>query len=143
MLFVIYVSMLRRLNENRYFFQIFLIRLFNPFQHVSNVLRDKGIIIFFPEGTRGEPEHLSRFKSGIAHLAHQFPEVSMTPVFLYGTGKALPKGEGLLVPFVVDVQIGDKLYWETDKRAFMANLEQQFSAFLAKPQSARDQLGEE
>jgi 1-acyl-sn-glycerol-3-phosphate acyltransferase len=104
----------------------------DPFKSVADVLLHNGIVIFYPEGTRGEPEKLAKFKSGIAHLASQHPAIAIIPIFLYGAGKALPKGEALLVPFVVDVKVGEAMNWNGDKRTFIANLEQVFSAFLAK-----------
>ncbi len=82
-----------------------------------------GILILFPEGSRGDPERLSAFQGGVAHLARRCPEVPVIPVFLHGPGKALPKGEALLVPFICDVFVGEPLSWRGDRRAFMANLD--------------------
>ena len=63
---------------------------------VLQTLDDGNIIILFPEGTRGEPEKLTRFKGGIASLVHLRPEIPVYPVYLHGLGKALPRGEMLL-----------------------------------------------
>ena len=84
---------------------------------------DRGeILILFPEGSRGEPERLSPLKNGIAHLAKRRPETPVVPVDLHGLGMALPKGEGLLVPFFCDVFVGEPLNWQGERRAFMAAL---------------------
>jgi 1-acyl-sn-glycerol-3-phosphate acyltransferase len=85
---------------------------------------DRGeILILFPEGSRGEPEKMAKFKSGVAYIAEKYPMVPVYPVFLHGLGKSLPKGEALLVPFFCDVLIGDKLFWNGNSRAFMDHLE--------------------
>jgi 1-acyl-sn-glycerol-3-phosphate acyltransferase len=85
---------------------------------------DRGeILILFPEGSRGEPEKMAKFKSGVAYIAEKYPMIPVYPVFLHGLGKSLPKGEALLVPFFCDVLIGDKLFWTGNSRAFMEQLE--------------------
>jgi 1-acyl-sn-glycerol-3-phosphate acyltransferase len=103
----------------------------NPLAPCQESLKNGNILIFFPEGSRGEPEKMSDFKFGIAKLAEKNPTVPVIPVLLHGLGKALPKGEALLVPFFCDVFVGDALYWSSDKKTFMKNLEQSM-ATLAK-----------
>ncbi|TAK63390.1 lysophospholipid acyltransferase family protein [Methylobacter sp.] len=95
---------------------------------VFDALDKKAILILFPEGSRGEPESLSRFKNGIAHLALECPEVPVIPMFFYGLGKALPKGEFILVPFFVDVFIGAPMRWEGSRSEFMRQLNQKMLA---------------
>ncbi|MEE9303987.1 MAG: lysophospholipid acyltransferase family protein [Thiotrichaceae bacterium] len=93
-------------------------------QPIHDALDNNEIVILFPEGSRGEAELITHFKRGIALLAEQHPETPITPVFLHGLGKCLPRGEGMFVPFICDVIIGEPLYWqgETDSADAFVNL---------------------
>jgi len=96
----------------------------HPLLGVQNALGNGDIVIVFPEGSRGVPEEMGTFKTGIAHLVKAFPSVPVVPIYIHGAGKALPKGEALFVPFIIDVQIGDALYMEEEsKQEFMKRLE--------------------
>ena len=99
----------------------------HPLEPISEVLRAGGIVLLFPEGTRGEPEKLEAFQTGVAHLAKRHPDVPITPVFMHGLGKALPKGEALLVPFFCDVFVGEPLNSTLPKKEFMNQLCDSFS----------------
>ena len=92
------------------------------------------ILILFPEGTRGEPEHLATFKKGVAHLARQRPIVPITPVFMHGLGKALPRGTVIFVPFNCDVFVGEAFTYSRSVPDTMARLESNMAALAAKGQ---------
>lgn len=81
------------------------------------------ILILFPEGTRGEPEKMGALKKGIHYLAAGAGSVSVVPVFMHGLGKALPKGEALLVPFNVEVAIGEPLQMDSDATTSVERLQ--------------------
>lgn len=98
---------------------------------VAALDRDE-ILILFPEGTRGAPEAMADFKSGVARLMQQRPAVPLVPIFLHGLGKALPKGSWLPVPFFFDVFIGKAIAWPGNKPALMTLLKAEMSALAAE-----------
>jgi len=104
---------------------------------------DRGeILILFPEGSRGEPEALGRFKSGVGQLAASRPDVPVVPVYMHGFGKALPRGSSLLVPFNCTVSIGEALLAAESegaqaRREFMAIYEASMTA-LAEAETIPD-----
>jgi len=104
----------------------------NPLAPCLEALDRGEVLILFPEGTRGEPEQLSDFKAGIARLAVAHPEVPVIPVYLHGLGKALPRGEALLVPFFCDVFVGEALQGGDDRRACMQQLQQRMDDLAAQ-----------
>jgi len=97
------------------------------FKGVYESLDQNDVVILFPEGSRGEPEQVSRFKSGIYHLLKERPNVPIYPVFMHGLGKSLPKGESVFVPFFCDVFIGEHFFWEDDKKEFMNRLKDEMN----------------
>lgn len=96
----------------------------HPFAKVHEALSNGDIVILFPEGSRGEAEKMIPFKTGIAHLAKSCPDTPIVPVYIHGAGKSLPKGEALFVPFIIDLNIGDAIYYEdSSTKEFTAKLE--------------------
>jgi 1-acyl-sn-glycerol-3-phosphate acyltransferase len=104
----------------------------HPLRPIAEALERGEIVIVFPEGSRGEPERLAEFKTGIAHLAERHPEIPIFPIYLHGLGKALPRGEALLVPFFCDVFIGEPIQWPGDRQAFMQKLAANMTALAGE-----------
>jgi 1-acyl-sn-glycerol-3-phosphate acyltransferase len=96
-------------------------------------------LILFPEGTRNpQPDDgLLDFKSGLYHLARQFPQVELVPTWLANLNRILPKGEVAPVPLLARVTFGAPVLLRPgeDKGPF---LERARLALLAL--SAREEL---
>ena len=95
----------------------------NPLSGIDEALARNEIVLLFPEGSRGVPEEFGKLKGGIARVSESNPDVPIVPVFMHGLGKALPKGEALLVPFFLDVFVGESMKWSGDRKIFMEKLE--------------------
>jgi 1-acyl-sn-glycerol-3-phosphate acyltransferase len=90
------------------------------------------ILVVFPEGSRGEPEEMTRFKTGVARLVEFCPEAAVTPVFLQGAGRSLPKDARVFVPFNCTAVIGDPLSWNGSTHGFVEELRQRIEALKAQ-----------
>lgn len=104
---------------------------------IFDALDDNRILIFFPEGSRGEPESLGKMKNGIAYILSERPNVPVIPVFFHGLGKSLPKGEIILVPFIIDAFIGEPLSWQGNRHDFMGALNGTMARLQAESNKAR------
>jgi 1-acyl-sn-glycerol-3-phosphate acyltransferase len=63
-------------------------------------------LILYPEGTRGLPGRIGKFKTGVGRLAKMFPHIPIVPVFLTGPEHAFPKGSRFPVPCPCRIYIG-------------------------------------
>jgi 1-acyl-sn-glycerol-3-phosphate acyltransferase len=104
----------------------------NPLLLAEEALDRGEILVIFPEGTRGEPETFNQFKKGIGHLAKARRKVPVIPIFMYGLGKAMPRGSLLLVPFNCIVSVGEPLYGKASYDAFVKDLESSMQALAAQ-----------
>ncbi|MGH7003199.1 MAG: lysophospholipid acyltransferase family protein [Alphaproteobacteria bacterium] len=100
----------------------------DPLKPAAEAHAAGAILIIYPEGTRGEPERIIKFKNGVAHLVERFPTVPVTPVYLHGLGKAWPKGERWPVPLLCEVFVGTPLRWRGDRGKFVEKLEKRVHA---------------
>ena len=81
------------------------------------------IVIIFPEGTRGAgDDELGPLKAGVARLAAACPGAPVTPVWIEGAGRVLPKGAVLPAPMNCTVLAGAPIAWGGDRDAFMEAL---------------------
>ncbi|HVU30858.1 MAG TPA: lysophospholipid acyltransferase family protein [Sphingomicrobium sp.] len=85
------------------------VRTSNPLAPLEDALRAGDSLIIFPEGTRGLERLPSPFKGGLYHLAREFPELELVPVFLDNLRRALPKGSLVPVPISCIARFGAPL----------------------------------
>ena len=78
----------------------------DPLQPLRDALEHGFSLIMFPEGTRSAQALPSPFKSGLFHLACEFPAVELIPVYIENLHRSMPKGALLPVPFICTVRFG-------------------------------------
>ncbi len=93
----------------------------DPLEPLSDALTQGDSLVIFPEGTRSNQGEPMPFKSGLYHLAGQFPQVQLIPAWIDNVQRVMPKGEVVPVPILCTVTFGApmQLGVEEDKRAFL------------------------
>jgi 1-acyl-sn-glycerol-3-phosphate acyltransferase len=64
----------------------------DPLAACRRALSRGDIVLLFPEGTRGEPGRMERFRGGVAQLARTNPGAPVIPIHIAGTERAMPRG---------------------------------------------------
>jgi 1-acyl-sn-glycerol-3-phosphate acyltransferase len=93
----------------------------DPLEPLAEALRQGDSLVIFPEGTRSNKGEPLPFKSGLYHLAQQFPEVQLIPAWIDNVQRVMPKGEVVPVPVLCSVTFGAPIALgpDEDKRAFL------------------------
>jgi 1-acyl-sn-glycerol-3-phosphate acyltransferase len=98
----------------------------DPLEPLVEALRNGDSLVIFPEGTRSLKGDPMPFKSGLFHLAEQFPTVPLVPAWIDNVQRVMPKGEVVPVPILCSVTFGAPLQLQAgeDKRAFLERARQ-------------------
>ena len=106
-------------------------RTSNPLQAMLDELDRGTTLILFPEGTRGDPEKLGEFKTGIAHVLAKRPHTPVVPVYMRNLGFAMPRGDLIIVPMFCDVFVGEPRVIEGGRAEIMRHLTDAFAKLIA------------
>nr|WP_316643783.1 lysophospholipid acyltransferase family protein [uncultured Roseateles sp.] len=103
----------------------------DPLEPLVEALNKGDSLVIFPEGTRSNKGEPQAFKSGLFHLAEQFPQVQLIPAWIDNVQRVMPKGEVVPAPILCTVTFGAAVQLQPgeDKRAF---LERARAAVLAQ-----------
>jgi 1-acyl-sn-glycerol-3-phosphate acyltransferase len=93
----------------------------DPLEPLVDALQHGDSLVIFPEGTRSHKGEPLAFKSGLYHLAEQFPTVQLIPTWIDNVQRVMPKGEVVPVPILCTVTFGAPLTLQAgeDKRVFL------------------------
>ena len=93
----------------------------DPLDPLLQALGNGDSLVIFPEGTRSNKSEPQAFKSGLFHLAQQFPGVQLIPAWIDNVQRVMPKGEVVPVPILCTVTFGAPLLLADgeDKREFL------------------------
>jgi 1-acyl-sn-glycerol-3-phosphate acyltransferase len=98
----------------------------DPLEPLVAALANGDSLVIFPEGTRSNKGEPQAFKSGLYHLAEQFPGVALIPAWIDNVQRVMPKGEVVPVPILCTVTFGAPMQLQSgeDKRDFLARARQ-------------------
>jgi 1-acyl-sn-glycerol-3-phosphate acyltransferase len=93
----------------------------DPLEPLVEALTQGDSLVIFPEGTRSNQGEPMPFKSGLYHLAQQFPQVQLIPAWIDNVQRVMPKGEVVPVPILCTVTFGAPMSLGDgeDKQAFL------------------------
>ena len=93
----------------------------DPLEPLVQALSNGDSLVIFPEGTRSNRGEPQAFKSGLYHLAEQFPGVQLIPAWIDNVQRVMPKGEVVPVPVLCTVTFGAPMHLlpGEDKRDFL------------------------
>ena len=95
----------------------------DPLKGMKEALSSGNSIIIFPEGTRGIPGQIKRFKTGVGRLAVEYGNIPIIPVFLSGTEKSFPKKSTIPMPIWNNVTIGPPQIFRGESQDITSSLE--------------------
>jgi len=87
-------------------FERHLTRSQDSLARIVERLRAGERLIFFPEGSRGDPGIVSRFRPGIGRLVQEVEGLQVVPVFLAGPERIWPRGRVVPVPLRIECVVG-------------------------------------
>jgi len=107
----------------------------DPLEPLAEALSHGDSLVIFPEGTRSNKGDPMPFKSGLFHLAGQFPQVQLIPTWIDNVQRVMPKGEVVPVPILCTVTFGAPLRLgpSEDKRDFLARARAAVLALRPRP----------
>jgi 1-acyl-sn-glycerol-3-phosphate acyltransferase len=95
----------------------------HPIKMMGEALDQGYTLILFPEGSRGEPEKMQPFKSGVARLLADRPNLRVVPCFCRGLGRALPRGDPIPLPINAEVRVGEARTYQGTVEEILAKIE--------------------
>jgi 1-acyl-sn-glycerol-3-phosphate acyltransferase len=110
-------------------------RHINPLRPMVSALASEDSLILFPEGTRNPGGGVLPFKPGLFHLAKEFPEVELVPVWIENVGRVMPKGTLIPVPLICSLSFGQPVTLAAgeSKPAFLERARQALLALAPPP----------
>lgn len=124
---------------NHLFSPIWIVRdreVDDPLKGMREALSSGHSIIIFPEGTRGIPGQIKRFKTGVGRLAIEYRNIPIIPVFLSGTEKSFPKQSTIPMPIWNNVTIGPPQIFKGESQDITSSLEKMIRE-LSESESAK------